>query len=127
MDGDSRAVVTIDVHQANELTQSGHRYLDVRTPEEFSKGHVDVADVVNVPYMFIIPGGRVKNPLFLDQVKSACTKDDNLVVACNSGARSLNASAELLHGEFKNVKNMGGGYKAWVKNGLAVKNPEAIL
>lgn len=27
--------------------------------------------------------------------------------------------------DFKNVCNMGGGYVDWVKNGFAVKKPEA--
>ncbi|RVW51495.1 Rhodanese-like domain-containing protein 17 [Vitis vinifera] len=38
-------VVTIDVHAAKELTNSGYRYLDVRTVEEFKKGHADVENI----------------------------------------------------------------------------------
>ncbi|KAI3922653.1 hypothetical protein MKX01_006342 [Papaver californicum] len=118
-------VVTIDVHKTKELvTHSCHRYLDVRTIEEFNKGHVDVDNPLNIPYMFNTPQGRVKNPEFLEQVISACNKDDHLIVGCQSGVRSLDASADLLKAEFKHVSNMGGGYAAWMQNGLAVKKPD---
>ncbi|RZC44899.1 hypothetical protein C5167_037847 [Papaver somniferum] len=118
-------VVTIDVHKTKELVaHSGHRYLDVRTTEEFSKGHIDVENPLNIPYMFNTPQGRVKNPEFLEQVASACNKDDHLIVGCQSGVRSLDASADLLKAEFKHVNNMGGGYAAWMQDGLAVKKPD---
>uniref|UniRef100_M0ZVS3 Senescence-associated protein n=1 Tax=Solanum tuberosum TaxID=4113 RepID=M0ZVS3_SOLTU len=48
-------VVTVDVHAARQLIQSGHRYLDVRTEEEFKKGHVH--NSLNIPYMFNTPRG----------------------------------------------------------------------
>lgn len=42
---------------------------------------------------------------------------------CLSGVRSELASADLIAAGFKNVKNMEGGYMAWVENGLAVNKP----
>ncbi|KAJ0981889.1 hypothetical protein J5N97_010144 [Dioscorea zingiberensis] len=42
--------VTVTVEETRELLSSGHVYLDVRTAEEFGKGHMD--NVVCVPYMF---------------------------------------------------------------------------
>ncbi|KAG6412476.1 hypothetical protein SASPL_125155 [Salvia splendens] len=46
----SPAVPTsVPVRVANELLQAGHRYLDVRTTEEYSGGHV--VGAVNVPFM----------------------------------------------------------------------------
>ncbi|CBI17359.3 unnamed protein product, partial [Vitis vinifera] len=73
-------VVTIDVHAAKELTNSGYRYLDVRTVEEFKKGHADVENILNIPYLFTTPEERLKIPEFLEQVQSACSKEDHLVV-----------------------------------------------
>ncbi|XP_027180183.1 thiosulfate sulfurtransferase 18-like isoform X1 [Coffea eugenioides] len=115
-------VVTVDVHAAKVLLHSGYRYLDVRTEEEFEKGHV--VDALNIPYMFITPEGKVKNPKFMEQVLSACNKEDRLVVGCQSGVRSVYATTDLLNADFKNACNMGGGYIEWVKNGFAVKKPE---
>ncbi|KAK6924500.1 Rhodanese-like domain, partial [Dillenia turbinata] len=117
-------VVTIDVHAAKNLITSGHRYLDVRTAEEFRKGHVDIENILNIPYMFNTPEGRVKNPEFLELVSAKCSKDDHLLIGCQSGVRSLCASADLLKADYKHVTNMGGGFAAWVENGLSVKKPE---
>lgn len=46
---------SVPVRVAHELLQAGHRYLDVRTAEEFSAGHA--AGAVNVPYMFRVGSG----------------------------------------------------------------------
>lgn len=118
-------IVSVDVNESKDLIFSGnHRYLDVRTEEEFKKGHVGVENAFNIPYMFNTPQGRVKNPKFLEQVLSAFNKDDNLVVGCQSGVRSVYATTDLLKAEFKHVYNMGGGYLAWVANGFTVKIPQ---
>ncbi|GAB2231924.1 hypothetical protein Droror1_Dr00010943 [Drosera rotundifolia] len=124
-------VPSVDVLAANDLIQrSGYRYLDVRTEEEFKKGHVDLARnaALNVPYMFNTPQGRVKNPEFMEQVTRLYSKEDHIIVGCQSGVRSAYATADLVEADFKDVKNMKGGYLAWVENGLPVtKPPEAEL
>ncbi|XP_024032864.1 thiosulfate sulfurtransferase 18 isoform X2 [Morus notabilis] len=120
-------VVTIDVHAAKDLMKSGHGYLDVRTVEEYKKGHVEVAKIFNIPYMFNSPQGRVKNPQFLTEVLSACNKEDRLVVGCQSGVRSLSATSDLQNAGFKHVSNIGGGYLAWVDNGLPIEKPKEDL
>ncbi|KAL6959928.1 hypothetical protein U1Q18_040078 [Sarracenia purpurea var. burkii] len=127
MDSQSSSSVeipTVDVQVAKDLISSGYRYLDVRTDEEFKKGHVDVENALNIPYMFNTPQGRVKNPKFLEQVLSVCNKEDPLVVGCQSGVRSVYATTDLLNADFKDVRNMGGGYIAWVENGFPVTKPE---
>ncbi|XP_047168442.1 thiosulfate sulfurtransferase 18 [Vigna umbellata] len=116
-------VVTIDVHAAKGLIQTGHVYLDVRTVEEFQKGHVDAEKIINIPYMFNTPEGRVKNPEFLKEVLSACKKEDRIIVGCQSGVRSVYATSDLLTEGFKDVRNMGGGYLDWVKNQFPLKIP----
>nr|VDC98369.1 unnamed protein product [Brassica rapa] len=89
-------VVTVDVSQAKTLLQSDHQYLDVRTEEEFRRGHCVAPKILNVPYMLSTPQGRVKNPNFLDQVSSLLSPTDDILVGCQSGARSLNATSELV-------------------------------
>ncbi|KAK7367283.1 hypothetical protein VNO80_09292 [Phaseolus coccineus] len=114
-------VVTIDVRAAKDLIQTGSIYLDVRTVEEFSKGHVDAVNIVNIPYMLNTPKGKVMNPDFLKEVSLAYNKEDHLIVGCQTGGRSLYATSALLSDGFKNVKDMGGGYAEWVKNKFPVK------
>ncbi|KAL2509015.1 Rhodanese-like domain-containing protein 19 [Forsythia ovata] len=106
-------VVNVDVETAKELLGSGHRYLDVRTSEEFNKSHVENA--VNIPYMFLTQEGRVKNEEFLFQVSSVYKNEDPLIVGCNSGGRASRACVDLLNAGFKNVKNLKGGYSAMAR------------
>ncbi|RDY14229.1 Thiosulfate sulfurtransferase 18, partial [Mucuna pruriens] len=120
-------VVTVDVLAAKGLIQTSHVYLDVRTVEEFQKGHVNAEKIINIPYMFNTPEGRVKNPEFLKEVSSACKKEDHIIVGCQSGVRSLYATAELLAEGFEDVSNMGGGYLDWVKNEFPVKAPLELV
>ncbi|CAM0907195.1 unnamed protein product [Alopecurus aequalis] len=123
-------VVTVDVlTAANELKQQRQtdekqvwKYLDVRTEEEMAKGHLH--NSLNVPYMFVTPQGtREKNPLFVEQVASLFTTDQHILVGCQSGKRSELACVDLLAAGFMNVKNVGGGYIAWVQNGLPAVVP----
>ncbi|GAU22620.1 hypothetical protein TSUD_234420 [Trifolium subterraneum] len=100
-------VVTIDVRAAKNLIETDHIYLDVRTVEEFAKGHVDAAKIINIPYMMDTPKGRVKNTDFLKEVSSICNKEDQLVVG------------------FMNVKDMGGGYVDWVRNKFPINTSVA--
>ncbi|KAG2298258.1 hypothetical protein Bca52824_034730 [Brassica carinata] len=119
-------VETVDVYTAKGLLTVGHRYLDVRTSEEFSKSHFE--DALNFPYMFKTDeGGRIVNPDFLPQVASICKKDDHLIVACNSGGRASRACVELLNEGYQHVANMGGGYSAWVDAGFAGDKPPGDL
>ncbi|XP_015951795.1 thiosulfate sulfurtransferase 18 [Arachis duranensis] len=117
-------VATVDVISTKGLIQNGHVYLDVRTVEEFQKGHVDAEKIINIPYMFNTPQGRVKNLEFLKEVSSACKKEDHIIVGCQSGVRSLYATADLLAEGYKDVNNMGGGYLDWIKNEFPVKAPK---
>ncbi|KAK8710843.1 hypothetical protein V6N13_146152 [Hibiscus sabdariffa] len=120
-------VVTIDVVEAKHLIQSGYVYIDVRTVEEYKKGHVEAEKILVIPYMFNTPEGRVKNPEFLKEVLAFCKEEDPLVVGCQSGVRSLYATADLLKLGFKNVSNMGGGYLAWTGKGFGIKTEEPAV
>ncbi|KAF7077975.1 hypothetical protein CFC21_082459 [Triticum aestivum] len=116
------AVTTVDVQTAaRELQeqQDGMMYLDVRTEEEMGKGHIRGS--LNVPYFFVTPQGtREKNPRFVEQVASLFSTDQHILVGCQSGKRSELACIDLLAAGFMNVKNVGGGYAAWLHNGLPV-------
>ncbi|MBA0655512.1 hypothetical protein Goklo_007990 [Gossypium klotzschianum] len=69
---------SVPVRVAHELHQAGHRYLDVRTPEEFSAGHVPGA--INIPYMYKVGPGMAKNPSFVAEVSSHLGKYDEIIV-----------------------------------------------
>lgn len=56
-------VPTVSAQEANELVLGEKKapYLDVRTPQEFARGHV--AGSVNVPYLLFKEDGSAEVPL----------------------------------------------------------------
>lgn len=107
---------SVPVRVAYELQQAGHRYLDVRTEGEFSAGHPEGA--VNIPYMNKTGSGMTKNAHFLEQVSRAFGKDDEIIVGCQSGKRSLMAATELCSAGFTAVTDIAGGFSTWRENEL---------
>eukprot|EP00245_Coleochaete_scutata_P000841 TRINITY_DN109_c0_g1_i1.p1 TRINITY_DN109_c0_g1~~TRINITY_DN109_c0_g1_i1.p1 ORF type:complete len:201 (-),score=32.94 TRINITY_DN109_c0_g1_i1:637-1239(-) len=114
----STAARIVPVAVAKELLEAGHHYLDVRTPEEYAQGHPDGA--VNIPFMYKEAQGMVKNDKFLSLVGEKFNKDDELLVACQSGKRSAMAAAELINAEYTNIADVDGGYSSWASSGLPV-------
>ena len=83
-----------------ELDQlKGMMLLDVRTDEEYKKGHISGA--VHIPLADI--GDKIKK----------LKKDKELVVYCQSGNRSIWAIKRLMGMGYKNLYNLKGGYSAW--------------
>jgi rhodanese-related sulfurtransferase len=96
----------VDPARATQLLNREHASLiDIRTPEEFAKGHV--AQAKNIP---------------LDQLGSrtgdAGSKDKPVIVMCANGQRSAKAAATLRTAGFTNVVNLVGGLGAWQTAGL---------
>lgn len=109
---------SVPVRVAHELQLAGHRYLDVRTEGEFAGGHP--AGAVNVPYMYSTGSGMAKNSHFIDQVLAIFGKDDEIIIGCQSGKRSLMAAAELCSAGFTAVTDIAGGFSTWRENGLPI-------
>jgi phage shock protein E len=80
--------------RARELVASGAKLVDVRTPAEFSMGHVPGA--VNVPL------GELK-----ERADALGAKDKPLVLYCASGTRSAMARSLLKGRGFTQVFNLG--------------------
>ncbi len=83
-----------DPATARELVASGAALIDVRSPGEYSSGHIDGAR--NIPVGEV--GAR------LDEIGP---KDAPLVVYCRSGARSASAKSTLEGAGFTNVHDLG--------------------
>lgn len=112
---------SVPVQVAHELINAGHHYLDVRTQEEYAAGHVEHS--VNIPYLVKAGPGMSKNLKFLEEVGKHFDKDDEILIGCQSGRRSLMAAAELRAANFTGVTDMGGGYRTWKESGLPVNIP----
>ena len=80
--------------------------LDVRTPEEFTQGHID--DAVNVNWL--------GDNFVADAKKFDKTKP--IFVYCKSGNRSKKATEKLNELGFKNIYELEGGFMKWSDEGL---------
>jgi rhodanese-related sulfurtransferase len=99
--------------QASErIAQGGITVIDVREPHEWIDGHVPTARLV--------PLAR-----FRQNPKSELTSDGVLFV-CAAGVRSETAARLAAQSGFKEVYNLTGGTRAWVKAGLALDHEAAV-
>jgi rhodanese-related sulfurtransferase len=85
-------------------------YVDVRTPQEFEKGHPPGA--INIPVVFPNPATRQMdaNEDFLKVVQAHVSKDASIIVGCQMGGRSQMAAEILSEFGYSNVSNMQGGF-----------------
>jgi rhodanese-related sulfurtransferase len=87
----------IKAKDANEMMSQGRATLvDVRTPQEYAMGHISGAKLV--PLNALASGAK----------KALPDKDADVIVYCQSGARSAQAAAQLTSMGYKNVHDLGG-------------------
>lgn len=106
-DHDSALPRTVDVRQAFARSKAGAVLVDVRSEQEFAAAHPKGAR--NVPPSRIGAGGGGLAP------------DDEILVICLSGHRSLTQARRLAKMGYTNVANVAGGLRAWQQAGLPVK------
>ncbi len=104
----------ISVADAQDLLEryKGDPYLvliDVRTPEEYSSGHID--DSLNIDY---------QSPDFKVEVDKLA-KPISYLLYCRTGARSAAAGNMMANLGFKYIFNMIGGITAWQAAGFPVR------
>lgn len=87
--------------------------IDVRTPEEYSEGHLSGA--LNINW---------NDPSFSEQMEKL-DKTKPVFIYCRSGGRSGQAYQALKSMGFKEVYDMDGGISAWQSAGLKTGNDEA--
>ncbi len=75
--------------------------IDVREPEEYNESNLGVK---------LIPLGNIMGMMF-DEIEDL--KDEELIIHCRSGKRSMQACMVLEQAGFKNTVNVTGGILAW--------------
>ncbi|PKB17555.1 thioredoxin domain-containing protein [Flavobacterium sp. 5] len=110
------AVQTIDVTSYSKKIEATPKaqILDVRTPEEYTSGHIENSDNVN----------WLGNNFVALTDKYDKTKP--VFVYCKSGGRSLKASEKLAELGFTTVYNLDGGMLKWEAAGLAKPDTKII-
>lgn len=98
----------ISVSEAKEKIDSGNvQVIDTRTPGEYAGGHVP--DALNIPHMAVVSR------------KDDLANDKEIIMICETGARSALACEFAASLGFKDLYNVEGGTSAWKKAGYAVE------
>ncbi len=89
---------SISMEEAIEMMQieTGYIILDVRTPEEFTSGHI--------PNAINIPNEAIDD----DKILALPDKNQLILVYCRSGNRSKQASEKLVKIGYTNIVEFGG-------------------
>ncbi|MDO9275663.1 MAG: rhodanese-like domain-containing protein [Lutibacter sp.] len=98
---DAITVITPTEFKEKSVNQT---IIDIRTPQEFSEGHIEGA--VNINFY---------DSNFLDQI-SKYDKNKPLFIYCRSGNRTSPASKKIADYGFKQVFDLEGGILYWMKN-----------
>ena len=111
-DGDQQ-IFDVTVQKAHNLVRENAGnpdfvILDVRTPAEYSSGHIE--DAINID---------VNSGSFVSEVE-ALDKDNTYLVYCRSGIRSASARDTMAQLDFMNIYNMNGGIMEWQSAGFPV-------
>jgi rhodanese-related sulfurtransferase len=84
----------------DELKEKNKQFVDVRTPGEFRGNHIK--EFKNLPLQQLS-----------QKAEKELSKDKEVVVICQSGMRSQNATKVLKKLGFTKVTNVKGGMSAW--------------
>ncbi len=76
--------------------------VDVRTPEEYSEGHIDDATNINI----------MDSETFIEKMQ-LLDKEKPIYLYCKMGGRSKKASEKLKELGFKSIFDYSGGYSEW--------------
>lgn len=96
-------VIEITIETFKEIRDNGNTIvvLDVREYHEY--------DICNIEGSVLIPLGELSDRL------EELNEEDEIVVHCHHGVRSMKATQLLRDRGFKNVKNLQGGIDAWAE------------
>lgn len=102
----------VDVNASDFQTEiksaDAGQILDVRTIDEYNKGHIEGAILADI-----------SSNLF-SEVTAKLDKDKPVFVYCLSGGRSSSAASQLKEMGFKSITNLSGGMLAWQSANLPV-------
>ncbi len=101
-------VLTVEEYE-KAIANPDIQLVDVRTPAEFSSGHI--AKAINI---------NVMDATFTNEI-SKLDKQKPVYIYCRSGARSQRAAATLMQNGFAQIIDLQGGINSWNAAGKVVE------
>ena len=106
----AQTVQDVDASKFSQLIAAGDNILlDVRTPGEYSRGHIKGATNINIA-----------DPAFVSKV-NLLQKDKTLLVYCLSGSRSDAAAQYMSRMGFRKLYTLHQGIMTWTRQGLPLE------
>lgn len=100
----------VDAVKFKELITKGDAILlDVRTPQEYSRGHIAGSTAINIA-----------DPAFVSKI-NLLQKDKTILVYCLTGSRSYAAANYMSKNGFKKIVNLQQGIMDWNQRGYALE------
>ena len=96
------------------LLRNGTKVIDVREADEFRQGHV--------PGASFIPRGFLE----LRIEEAIPDRQQEIILYCAGGSRSLLAAHNLQELGYSNVRSMKGGFQSWKDKGYEIQVPETL-
>lgn len=108
-EGNAQTVQAVDAVKFKELitTTKDAILLDVRTPEEYSRGHIAGSTAIDIA-----------DPAFVSKI-NLLQKDKTILIYCLSGSRSYVAANYMSKNGFKQIYNLQRGLMDWNQRGFA--------
>lgn len=111
--GSIKETIPVEQFEKKLAQMPGAQLVDVRTPGEYSNGHLKGAVNMNV------------NGDNYEQQFNTLDKSKPVFVYCRSGGRSGNAAKKMQNMGFKEIYNMDGGITSWESAGKSVVTNDA--
>lgn len=105
---EEKGVIVTPEEMQTIFNSENAQLIDVRTPEEYSEGHIKNSQ--NIDY---------NSPTFGEDIL-VLDKSKPVIVYCKSGKRSENSSKVLKKAGFVTVYDLEGGILEWKEKGLEV-------
>lgn len=103
-------ITSVKAKEFNSLVTNGtYTLIDVRTPQEFTDGHIENA--INVD---------INNSSQFDTYLTSLDVNKPYLIYCRSGNRSGQALERMKQKGFTNVTDLSGGILSWQKEGFTV-------
>jgi rhodanese-related sulfurtransferase len=107
----SSSAIDLSVSEfSSKVTEAGIITLDVRTPGEFSEGHIEGAQLID------FQSGNFESEI------ATLDKSKTYAIYCRSGSRSGQAVKIMSDAGFTNLYNLNGGVIDWANAGLPLVN-----
>lgn len=105
---ESIEISALEIYQSIK-ENSDIKFIDVRNPDEYRNRHLSNSTLIPLDTL----SSEIKSVPDLN-------KNDEIIVYCRSGNRSLRAQSILTSMGYTNVKSMAGGINAWTQLGYNV-------